>query len=59
MTGWRVEDCGEWVDVLPVDDLLDHEPGAGCVCGPSVETALGARPLVSHASLDGRELDES
>ena len=54
MTAWHVE---------PVNDLIDHEDSDDCVCGPRVEPvprddgSMGW--LVTHASLDGRELKEA
>lgn len=51
------------VHVLPVDDLIAHEEeGDDCPCGPEtlpVERDDGSYGwLVSHHSLDGRELGE-
>jgi hypothetical protein len=52
------------VHVVPLADLIEHEAHAdACVCGPRTEfvedddgQAVGM--LVTHASLDGRELRE-
>jgi len=51
------------VHVLPVDDLIEHKDvGDDCVCGPTVEPVEGDDGyigwLISHNSLDGRELRE-
>lgn len=49
------------VHVVPLGDLVDHEPG-DCVCGPRTEPV--PRPdgsvgwLIVHHSLDGREKHE-
>ena len=51
--------------VLPVNDLVEHEAdeGTACVCGPDVEPVEcddgSINWLVSHHSLDGRELHEA
>ena len=42
------------VHVVPLDDLIDHEPSEECVCGPAVEPTDDGFVLV-HYSLDGRE----
>ena len=45
-------------DVVPVNDLRDHEEGTGrCWCRPRVEEEDGAT-IVVHNSMDGRELYE-
>jgi hypothetical protein len=47
------------VHVYPVNDLVEHETGGDdCVCGPDVEFVDGGGILISHHSLDGRELTE-
>lgn len=51
------------VHVLPVNDLIEHdEEGDECICGPKVEPVFredGSNGwLISHHSLDGRELQE-
>jgi hypothetical protein len=52
--------------VVPVDDLIEHDSSgdeAGCICGPEtvpVERDDGTFGwVVSHHSLDGRELHEA
>lgn len=49
--------------VYPVNDLIDHDrDGEDCVCGPDtepIERDDGSMAwLISHHSLDGRELSE-
>jgi hypothetical protein len=51
------------VHVLPVDDLIDHEDeGDNCPCGPDIEPVFAEDGscgwLITHHSLDGRELNE-
>ncbi len=50
------------VDVVPLDDLITHELGEGCACGPRVELHHAEDGsdvwLHVHASLDGREARE-
>jgi hypothetical protein len=44
-----------YLNVTPVNDLMDHADDSSCVCGPEViiqEDSL----VVVHHSLDGREL---
>ncbi len=47
------------VHVVPVDDLVGHEPNEDCVCGPTVEAvhredgSMGW--VMKHHALDGRE----
>lgn len=47
--------------VMPVDDLIEHEPIPSCVCGPDPSTRADEKnPSVTHFvflhhSLDGRE----
>lgn len=48
-------------DVVPVNDLLDHDVDGTCVCGPEsrlVKSESGDRWITVHNSLDGRELRE-
>jgi hypothetical protein len=51
------------VHVTPVNDAVVHDTTGGalcdCVCGPDVEFVEDGGVLVSHHSLDGRELLES
>lgn len=58
----ETESGARGVDVVPLDDLIVHELGDRCVCGPSVELQRdedGADWWIHvHASLDGREAQE-
>ena len=45
------------VHVIPVQDLIEHTETEDCICGPTT-TFLESGKLVTHASLDGRELNE-
>lgn len=50
-------------DVIPTGDLIAHEPGEDCICGPAALTARaddGAHLgfIHVHHSLDGREQHE-
>ena len=40
-------------EVLPLDDLREHEEGVGCWCRPTVDEGV-----IVHHSMDGREQDE-
>lgn len=50
------------VHVLPIGDLIKHRETEYCDCGPDVEAVFrddGSNGwLVTHHSLDGRELSE-
>ena len=46
---------GDWIDVLPNNDLKPHLPGASCRCRPRIEEA---GRLVIHNAWDGREFFE-
>lgn len=59
--GWHVLEQSWGASVAPLDDLIEHEVDCfdECVCGPRVEVMEEhGRAIVSHASLDGRELSE-
>lgn len=47
--------------IIPLNDLIEHED-EDCVCGPEVEPLVqddgSIDWLISHHSLDGRELKE-
>lgn len=40
--------------VVPVNDLVGHEDGEDCVCGPDTTFVEGGK-VITHHSLDGRE----
>jgi hypothetical protein len=44
--------------IRPVADQIEHEWSEECVCGPKVETTKSGVVMVTHDSLDGRELEE-
>lgn len=46
------------IHVYPLDDLVTHVlDGTGCPCGVAIEDGPEYRiPMVTHNSLDGREL---
>jgi hypothetical protein len=54
------------IHVVPVNDLIEHDTDGGdCICGPDhiyIDPETGdpfsSGPIVSHHSLDGRELTE-
>lgn len=45
--------------IIPVDDLIDHDPESDCICGPTLKpVARGDGSygwLLIHHALDGRE----
>jgi hypothetical protein len=52
--GWELE-----AHVRPVDDVIEHDFSADCICGPRLEqTDEGDGVVVVHHSLDGREEHE-
>lgn len=49
--------------IIPCQDHIEHDDeGTDCVCGPDVEWVIGMGgahgKIVTHHSLDGRELEE-
>lgn len=47
------------VHVIPVDDHVEHDDaGDECVCGPRTQYLENGGKVVTHGSLDGRELSE-
>ena len=52
----------EAIHTIPVNDLIEHDCEGDCICGPEVipvprdDGSMGW--LISHHSLDGRELRE-
>ena len=60
---WYAVAMGETIHVVPLGDLIEHiTDGTDCLCGPSIEYlgegGDGDAWLISHHSLDGRELEE-
>jgi len=43
--------------VVPIGDVIEHELGDDCPCGPRVEFVTGGSVVV-HYSLDNREAAE-
>jgi hypothetical protein len=52
----------DYVHVIPVNDLMEHEENKECACKPTVEVVERedgtAGWLISHNALDGREVIE-
>jgi hypothetical protein len=51
------------IHTIPVNDLIEHDTDSDdCACGPAIEAVFaddGSNGwLISHHSLDGRELHE-
>jgi hypothetical protein len=48
----------ETLHIIPVDDLIEHEAGGGCPCGPRLKTVTShdgsVGHVVKHHPLDGR-----
>lgn len=55
MSGWRVRHAEhEFIpNVVPVDDMREHEPGTGCWCEPTLDDGV-----IIHNSMDNREAYE-
>ena len=65
--GWYTSSASQdnvtLIHVRPVDDLIDHDLNEDCVCGAQSELMTDEDftkmcVIVSHNSLDGRELTE-
>jgi len=59
--GWVLEWIGDNAHVMPIADLVCHEPAEGCACGPEAvlhQRDDGDRWVISHHSLDRRETRE-
>lgn len=56
--GWYVVSTeSDEVHVLPKNDIVEHTQDDECICGPKT-TYLDKGKLITHASLDGREIEE-
>ena len=58
---WRadVNIFAKEIHVWPDSDLIQHTlRGADCVCGPRLEQQDNGKLMITHNSLDGRELSE-
>lgn len=55
---WHMQETEDGARVMPVGDLVGHEEGEDCVCGPRLEPVVrddgSVGWLVSHEALDGR-----
>lgn len=49
---------GQTVHTFPINDVVEHDTDNfdACICGPDVEYVEGGGKLVTHHSLDGREI---
>lgn len=56
-TGWLAQPIGNTIHVLPLGDPIGHVPTVTCPCGPRVQFVFSRCYVVTHASLDGRELE--
>lgn len=55
LSEWRELDGEEQLHITPEGDLVEHEQGESCVCGPYAEHLGGKDWLYAHWALDGRE----
>lgn len=60
---WIATQHDRAIHVLPVGDLIEHDTSStDCACGPNLTIGengeIWATPIVTHHSLDGRELQE-
>ena len=46
------------VNILPINDLKEHEENTTCECNPKVEILENGEILVIHNSYDRREVTE-
>jgi hypothetical protein len=53
-----IDDPGEVIHVIPVDDVFEHREGADCPCVPVVSFAEPNGALVVHHAWDAREAFE-
>jgi hypothetical protein len=49
--------------IVPCEDLIHHELGQDCICGPDIDLVLdsytpGGLKIILHMALDGRIFDE-
>lgn len=63
MPGWRVDlevQPDSTLHVWPdLEQHLEHDlTGGACICGPALKEQANGVVLVTHHSLDGRELHE-
>mgnify|MGYP006952669854 CR=1 FL=1 len=56
-TGWNIHDLGDFMDIVPQDDLKEHFLGDECWCTPEVDYVNGYA-MFTHQAADDRELNE-
>jgi hypothetical protein len=42
------------INILPIDDWIDHEENTTCICNPEIEFCEGEL-IIKHNAADGRE----
>jgi hypothetical protein len=47
-----------WAEIVPINDLRQHEPGKDCWCSPDIEDEKDEL-IIIHNSLDEREKFET
>lgn len=58
---WIIDHHAKDTHLIPNADLIEHQPDADCICGPTHRSDVSSGELrwnVRHHSLDGRERDE-
>lgn len=56
---WQAVEINETdLHVIPFNDWIQHELADNCVCIPETESLENGYWMYTHASLDGRELNE-
>lgn len=48
MSNWKAEDFGQYVEVVPINDIKSHYAGDECWCEPEVERVEDGRPVITH-----------
>ena len=44
-----------WINILPINDIEDHEESNNCKCSPTVDIE---NELIIHNAFDGRDIIE-
>lgn len=53
--GWVTHDRAEGMqEIMPINDVVLHESGPDCACGPDIR-ATSRATVVAHFALDGRD----
>ena len=59
---WEVREYPTLVEIVPLNDSMEHYLGDECVCHPRIRQDYGYLPRIVHNSFDGRdaleEIDE-